>query len=409
MAPHYLVLNRYDDEDADYARHHTGHDCRLSYVTLPRCAPVLAGLGVAADRVETVPALDPDTALAAARRLAARHGAFDGVVGLSELDVLTAAQVRDALGAPGLPAGLVRGFRDKVVMKERLTAAGVPVPRFTALTPDTTAEDVVAAVGLPAVLKPRWGAASAGVRVVADKDALRAALEGLGAAGAATYECEEFVSTEIYHVDGVLVAGRQHFLSVSGYVNTPLDYAGGRPLGSVILDPGRLRSLLAAFALRCVRALGLETGCFHLEVVRRPTGEPVFMEVGMRSGGAEVPHVHRELHGIDLVTETFRTALGIPLESADRTPVDTPAGWVVWPEPRERPGRVLRCTSVIASVPQVYAEVLPEAGEVFDGNGGYCHVPGRFRLSGPDERSLRAAVRRVMDGYVVEYARKEGP
>ncbi|MFJ1705422.1 acetyl-CoA carboxylase biotin carboxylase subunit family protein [Kitasatospora sp. NPDC088346] len=392
--PHYLVINRYDDEDAEYARYHVGHPCDCSIVTLPDC---VAALGpVDPGRVVSVPDLALGTVLAAARTLAERHGRFDGVVALSEYDVLTAAEVREELGVPGPSVELVRAFKDKVVMKERLAAAGLPVPRFTALDRTVSADEVVRAVGLPLVLKPRAKAGSAGVRIIHDTAALAAALADTEVD---EYECEEYVSTEIYHVDGVLSQGREHFVSVSGYVNTPLEFLQGRPLGSVFLDPGELRTRLAEFAVTCVRALGLETGCFHLEAIRRPTGEPVFLEVGMRPGGAEVPFVHRDFHGIDLMAETFRTVLGIPLASSGAHFSPVAAGWVVMPEPAQRPARVVARTPMTGVVPQVYAEVLPEPGERYDGTGGYFHVPGRFRLTGPDERSVRSAARRIMAEY----------
>ncbi|MFJ5233089.1 acetyl-CoA carboxylase biotin carboxylase subunit family protein [Kitasatospora sp. NPDC088391] len=392
--PHYLVLNRYDDEDAEYHRYCADLPCDLSVVSTPDGVPALGP--VPAGRVAAVPDLEFGTVLAAALELRERHGAFDGVVGLSEYDVLTAARVREALGVPGPSADLVRAFKDKVVMKERVAAAGLAVPRFAALAGGASAAELERAVGFPMVLKPRARAGSSGVRIVHDSAALVAAL---AETDAEEYECEEYVSSEIYHVDGVLADGRAHFVSVSGYVNTPLEFTEGRPLGSVFLDPGALREELAAFALACVRALGLETGCFHLEVIRRPGGEPVFLEVGMRPGGAEVPFVHREVHGIDLMAETFRTVLGLPLQSAGRTFGHASAGWVVVPEPAPRPARVVGRTPMTGVVPQVYAEVLPEPGTVYDGTGGYFHVPGRFRLSGPDERGVRAAARRVMAEY----------
>ena len=43
-------------------------------------------------------------------------------------------------------------------------------------------------------------------------------------------------------------------------------------------------------------------------------------------------------------------------------------------------------------VPEVYAEVLPAVGDVFDGRGGYYLIGGRFRLRGTDHRQVRRAV-----------------
>ncbi|MEO3809597.1 hypothetical protein ABGB17_11405 [Sphaerisporangium sp. B11E5] len=395
--PHYLVVNRYDDEDAEYHRYCADHPCDLSYLTLTGHTNAFGPVGPG--RVEEVPDLRPETLVPAARVLAERHGRFDGIAALSEYDVLTAALLRDEFGTPGPGASVVRAFKDKVVMKDRLVKHGLPVPRFMELGTSTTPAEIAAAIGFPLVLKPRAEAGSVGVRIVRGVEELAAELDGVDVT---RFECEEFVSTEIYHADGVLSEGRRHFLSVSGYVNTPVDFLRGRPLGSVTLDPGPLREEIGTFAIECVTALGLVTGCFHLEVIRRPGGGLVFLEAGMRAGGAEIAYIHRDLHGIDLMTESFRTVLGIPLRSAHARFGDAPAGWVVMPEPH-RPHRVVHRSPMTGVVPQVYAEVLPDPGEVFDGTGGYFHVPGRFRLTGLDERSLRAAARRVMHEYVAVF------
>ncbi|RCG32264.1 biotin carboxylase [Sphaerisporangium album] len=396
--PHYLVINRYDDSDAEYFRYCADHPCDLSYLTLNGYTKALGP--VEPGRIRAVPDLQPATLAPPARALAEQYGRFHGIVALSEYDVLTAALMREEFGTPGPGADLVRAFKDKVVMKDRLAKRGLPVPRFMELGASTTIAEISAGIGFPLVLKPRAEAGSVGVRIISGEEELVAALDGLDVTA---FECEEFISTEIYHADGVLSEGERHFLSVSGYLNTPLDFLRGKPLGSVTLDPGPLRDEIGEFAVACLKALGLVTGCFHVEVIRQPDGGLVFLEAGMRAGGAEVPYIHRDLHGIDLMTESFRTVLGIPLLSAGVRFGDAPAGWVVMPEPDRRPSRVVRRSAMVDSVPQVYAEVLPEPGEIFDGTGGYFHVPGRFRLAGPDERGIRAAARRVMQEYVVEF------
>lgn len=396
--PRFLVLNRYDDEDALYARHCADVSCELLYVTLRECRDALEA---EPRRVRAVDDLEYETVLKQARVLADEGGPFDGVVGLSEYDVLTAARVRDAMAIPGPSADLVLGFRDKVEMKRRVAGAGLRVPAYVPLTCDTSADDVVQALGLPVVLKPRARAGSIGVQVVTGAAELDLALRNCDRD---EYECEQFVSTEIYHVDGVMSEGRAHFVSASGYVNTPLDFISGKPLGSVLLDPGALRTQLIGFAIECIGALGLQTGCFHMEIVRSPIGEPVFLEAALRPGGALVCHLHRDVYGVDLMSECFRTSLGLPLLSADSRHFEYfSAGWVVVPEPMDVPAVVVSRTPMEGRVPQVYAETLPRLGQVFDGTGGYWRVPGAFRLAGTDERSVRAAARRVMSEYRTEF------
>src|SRR5947208_2109501 len=43
--------------------------------------------------------------------------------------VMVAARLRERLGVPGMSVDAVRGFRDKQLMKERVAAAGLRVPK----------------------------------------------------------------------------------------------------------------------------------------------------------------------------------------------------------------------------------------------------------------------------------------
>jgi hypothetical protein len=393
--PRYLVLNRFDDEFGEYHRFAEGIECRLAYLTLPHGLDVIDAAGALATVV--VDDLGFDTALAHARALVRRHGPFAGVVGISERDVLTAARLRVALGTPGWTPEFVTRFLDKPRMKELVGAAGVRVPRFVRLDECADPDAVVARLGLPVVLKPRAGAASRDVAIVDSADALTRTLRDLDPAG---FECEEFIGGDMFHVDGVRRGGKFHYASVSEYIDTCLGFAQGRPLGSVLLDPGDERDRMAEFAARCLDALELDDGTFHLELFRMPSGELVFCEVGARPGGGEIGFIHRDVLGIDLFGEAFRAALGLPpLNLAEEFGDPRGGGFVMVPERGPLPSRVVSRTPMRGRVPEVYAEVLPEVGAVFDGKGGYYRIGGRFRLRGPDGTTVRRAALTVMETY----------
>ncbi|MEX5709981.1 hypothetical protein AB1484_17115 [Parafrankia sp. FMc6] len=442
--PVHLVLNRFGDEFGDYARY-TPPGCRLVHITTPGGLPAVDGSRFKrpadADEpleIAVVPDTRFETVLPVAGELAARWGPFAGVAGLSEYDLTTAARLREHLDVPGARPAFVHRFRDKPTMKAMVAAAGLAVPRFVELTSATDVDVVVERLGLPLILKPRSGAASVGVVKVRSRLGLHAALpavdppgsnpsgpetagSGAGRFEATGFEAEEYVDGPILHVDGVRRGGRLRFVSVSEYVHTCLDFVAGAPLGSVLLDPGRRRDRAVAFAARCLDALELADGTFHLELIEPAAGELVFLEVGMRSGGAEVPFLHRDLFGVDLVGEAFRAALDLPplgpLPALGRPPAGGPlsegprgegpatglaapsGGWLIFPEPRPWPSRLVSVTSMRHRVPEIVAERIPVPGRVFDGTGGYEDVGGSFRLLGPDEATVRAAILRIIDGY----------
>jgi hypothetical protein len=402
--PIYLVLNRFDDEFGEYHRFTEGLDCELVHLTLPAGLAVLDQDG--ALQTVVVESLDLDTVLPIARDLARRHGEFAGVVGISERDVLTAARLRMELDTPGWTPEYVTRFLDKPRMKELVGGAGLRVPRYLSLDQDTDAQDVVARLGLPVVLKPRAGAASRGVSVHHDVAGLAAALAEVDPA---EHECEEYVEGQVLHADGVRRHGKFHYVSVSEYIDTCLGFTEGRSLGSVLLDAGAERDRIAEFAGHCLDALGQEDGAFHLELFRTGTGELVFLEVGMRPGGGEIGFIHRDVLGIDLFGEAFRAALDLPVLTMPEEFADpSGGGFVMVPERGPLPSRVVSRTPMAGVVPEVYAEVLPEVGSVFDGKGGYYHIGGRFRLRGKGYADVHRAATEIIENYELVVV-PEGP
>lgn len=388
---HLLVLNRFDDEFGEYHRYLRPDTGPVLYIALPDATGPLRPRPQ--DALVTVGEL---TDVAVRQAVAAAGVRVGAVVGLSEFDLQLAARCREHFGTGGPGTAFVARFRDKVLMKDAVGAAGLAVPRALRVAPETTVSDVLAAIPLPCVVKPVDGAASAGVEICTTAAQLAAAL----ASAAGDVECEEYVDGPIFHVDGVVRDGVFGFATVSRYVGTCLAFRHGAPLGSFWLGPGPERDSLERFALDCVRALGLRDGVVHLEAIRRRSGgEPVFLEVGLRPGGGEILFLHEELYGVDLMAESFHATLGQPATMGGLGAAPRAGGFVMIPEPVDVPVVVTGRPSLIGTVDGVYAEVLPEVGSVLDGTGGYERIGGRFRLRGRNAAEVASTVARVIELY----------
>merc|ERR1711870_159078 len=68
---------------------------------------------------------------------------------------------------------------------------------------------------------------------------------------------------------------------------------------------------LKELAVNSVKALGFESGVFHVECKYTSTG-PQLIEVNARMGGGQVRECNLRTWGVDLVEETLFAALGIP-------------------------------------------------------------------------------------------------
>src|SRR3954454_13204776 len=78
--------------------------------------------------------LDPQQIADGVRGLAAQIGSVERLVGILEQLQVPLAQVRDALGIPGMDEGTALNVRDKSRMKTVLRAAGLPCARHRLVT-----------------------------------------------------------------------------------------------------------------------------------------------------------------------------------------------------------------------------------------------------------------------------------
>ncbi|MFJ5631819.1 acetyl-CoA carboxylase biotin carboxylase subunit family protein [Streptomyces goshikiensis] len=408
---HIVIVNRWPRFDEDDVRwdneltryeefiDHEAH--RVSYIV-----DALGAEGVLADpakiahlvRIDDVN--DVDALRAAVVEVSEKVGPVDQLIALSEFTLEIAARVREDLALPGPDTAEVAVYRDKVRMKEILAAAGVRVPRFAACTDIEDGLAFARSTGFPVILKPVDGAASIGVHRVDDEAALAGLLASVDLA---RYEIEEFVTGAIHHVDGFAGAGCEvGFQVASRYVNDCLSFGSGEPLGSVVLQQSALRDRVEEFTRECVRALGMSGTPFHLEIFVTPGDELVFLEIGGRVGGSEVPHLLNKLFGVNLFEVWLRSLSGEQPVIPPRTG-DPSGGWLVVPKPADLPAVVRKATSVRDRVPAVWRELLPSVGQVLEPGGAYDALhAGRFILLHDDPDQVEADIHHIIKTFEFE-------
>jgi biotin carboxylase len=240
---------------------------------------------------------------------AARKLQIDRVECLWEPCIVLAARVREALGLPGMLPDVAIGFRDKPIMKERVAAAGLRVPRFARVS--TAAEALAAAeeIGYPVIVKPIAGAGTADTYRADDPAELRGVLGAVG--HHAEMNLEEFIDGEEFTYDTVCIDGAPVFESVAQYHPKPLEGRNNEwitPAQIVFRDPYQpaLRDGIE-LGRGVLKALGMDTGFTHMEWYRKPDGEVVFGEIGARSPGGKLVDQMNFANDFDLYREWART------------------------------------------------------------------------------------------------------
>lgn len=402
-----LVINRWDDDFSRYDEYIDHHKHRVAYVTNPAGSQIVRR--DLAQGIEIVPDItDRPAVIAAATRLAAALGPFTKVLALSEFDLVTGAAVREALGTPGVTPQQVRRFTDKVVMKQAIASAGLRAPRYLSLVEAPSPEALIARLGLPVILKPRVGASSRGVIKIETEAQLAAALRDIYLPD---YECEQYIEGQIYHIDGLVRDSELLFHTVSRYINTCLSFNHGVPLGSVMLEASELRTAIVRFAKAALQALELRSGAFHLEVILGPGDELYFLEIGARVGGGEIPFLGQALFGLDMMRAWVDIELGQDAGYLQAVDGRRLGGFLMIPEPRNVPARLVSVISLADKVEGLLKETLPPVGHVFDGKGGYEHISGRFLFAGDSPHAVEAAIRSAMTQFsiVTEHVRSADP
>ena len=84
-----------------------------------------------------------------------RNEKVDAIVALDDFDVEKATYLRENLRVDGMGQTTGRFFRDKLAMRIKAQAEGVPVPAFSALFNDDYINHFADTVAPPWVLKPR--------------------------------------------------------------------------------------------------------------------------------------------------------------------------------------------------------------------------------------------------------------
>jgi formate-dependent phosphoribosylglycinamide formyltransferase (GAR transformylase) len=307
---------------------HAASELGLDVVVASNEAPTLAAL--MEGHVLTLDLQHPNESAERAAAFAQKWP-VDAVVGVDEGSVVTAATVAERLDTPRRnPVTAVEATRDKRLLRQRLTAAGLAQPRYKEIDVDAGVEAIDAAVavtGFPCVVKPVDLAASRGVIRADDRAGVHAAVQRTGAlireicapGSAPPLLVESYIDGVEIALEGLV---REGILEVIAVFDKPDPLVGPFFEETLYVTPSRLDATTQHAVIDVVRtavaALGLRHGPVHAEV-RVTDGVPVVVEVAARSIGGlcsqairvacdDAPDEVRSLENVIL-----RDACGLPL------------------------------------------------------------------------------------------------
>jgi biotin carboxylase len=229
---------------------------------------------------------------------------IDRIVALDEFDVETAAILREHMRVPGMGQTTARYFRDKLAMRTRAAAEGLPVPAFIHVLNHRKLNDFMERVPPPWVLKPRSIAGSIGMKKLHSSAEFWDAVNQLGDQQS-FYLLEHFIPGDIYHVDTIVYEKQVLFSVASKYGRPPLEVSHtGDVFTTRTLAPGSEEERgLRALNEQVLKAFGLLRGASHSEFIRCRDGRLYFLETSARVGGAHIAELVEAATGINLWAE----------------------------------------------------------------------------------------------------------
>jgi acetyl-CoA/propionyl-CoA carboxylase, biotin carboxylase, biotin carboxyl carrier protein len=279
--------------------------------------------------------LDLDAVIDGGRRAGA-DALHPGYGFLSENPTLARACVEAGITFVGPPPSAIEAMGDKIKAKRMVAAAGVPVVpgRDEAGLDDEELAEAARQIGLPVLLKPSAGGGGKGMRMVAAKDELAAAIgqsrrEAVAAFGDGTLLVERYLPGP-RHIEiqvfgdtlGTVVSLGDRECSLQRRHQKIVEEAP-----SPLLDD-RARAAMSSSAVAAAVACGYQgAGTVEFIVPGEPAFEYFFMEMNTR---LQVEHpVTEAVLGLDLVELQLRVAAGEPLPWPEQSQVPTPRGHAI--------------------------------------------------------------------------------
>lgn len=239
-----------------------------------------------------------------------------GVIAASEDAVVPVAKAASELGLPGVSPWAATRTRNKVALRQALSAKGLPNPAYREAVEPGEAERAAHELGLPVVVKPVDGYAGLGVRRVdhvedmalAFPQAQRHSAQGL-------VIVESFLDGPEFSVEGIKVDGEFHVFAIASRERAGSEY----PYTTAIAMPADVttsaQGSLVAMARASLTAIGMMTGPAHVECILTDRG-PFVIEIGAYTGAARIESsLVAHSTGFDPLRASLRVAIGESLPS----------------------------------------------------------------------------------------------
>ncbi|KAJ3357059.1 hypothetical protein GGF32_001181 [Allomyces javanicus] len=334
--------------------------------------------------------------------------------------LLRAAHLRRLLGiADGMQPENTLTFRDKALMKDLAVAHKFPVPQYQRLDSPSCLLSFIDRVGLPVVVKPTLGSASAGIHVLRTMTdvatylrtdyfghlASASAMGQFDTAGQLLAEAY-LADAPMYHVNGFVDNGQVVAVWPFQYLRTNLDFTHGSAYGNVSLpvtDPiytpvvTAAKRALACYTLPPRFVFHLElfhvSSSAHADRIEHPArGHDAYFalcEVAGRRPGGSIADLISRILGTPFAPVEFRFNAGLAYTLPTRTEPAPRVGDLLVPLRAQARLLAMPARPTFPLAPTVAYIPLARAGLVYRGfSVGTLNTAARFVATGTEYETM---------------------
>jgi biotin carboxylase len=250
---------------------------------------------------------------------------IDGVMTLACDAPLTVARVARVLGLPGISEESAVLGTDKYAQIQKFHQDGLPVPEFALVETVQQAEILAKKWGYPVITKPVVGRGGRGVLRVTDPCTLGQAFDEVESVGGQKkiliqkYLHGPQISSETIVVEGVahtaMFSGR-NYEHLERFAPHIIENGGWLPALLTSAEEAELTEVIQ----RVADSYGITDGFIKGDLVMTPEGVKIIEFAARMGGGYAVSHSIPAVHGVNLVEQAIRLALGWTIDTTQLVP-----------------------------------------------------------------------------------------
>ena len=236
----------------------------------------------------------------------------DGIMTLAtDMPMRAVARACEVCGLPGISYDTAVKATDKGEMIKAFEAAGVEHPWYYIAHDRDSFDRIIGSVTYPCIMKPTDNAGSRGVVLCHSANDLRSEYEysRRESRGGAVI-IEEYLQGPEFSVEVMVVDGEPHILQITDKLTTGAPHFVEMGHSQPTRQPVDVQERIRDLAIRACRAVGINIGPAHVEMILAENG-PKMVELGARMGGDCITtHLVPLSTGVDMVGCTIRLACG---------------------------------------------------------------------------------------------------